>query len=496
MKLRISKRRGPTERRYPFRTWFVAWHREQATGELSVTLHGPRLSLLLAALSLVGWVVVALLAWRTMLLHGYRSVEYTDVVLPWHWSDIRQKRGEDLIRQGEALALNQRWEEAIASLAAGVKRVPKRESYLLLGQICLRTRQEPRAVAYLQEGLGHFQPDQAYLQMLSDACVAADEMETAREVLERYWKNGWNRENVASRQWLAVACGLVLLRLERWSEALIWARDRSHDKEMPTNLAEVEIYALVKLERNLAAIDVLVNQPKTYLPEHIDLIPSIAEAYYLTNGAQQTLRLLQLIEQVAPNSPDRALAAIEFVVTKPELRQTYQANFAAYLERFGPQEEQMAKLAFVLVRHHASPELKQLLAYARSRGYADGRFEIAAAEGLLYDGQYEEAGRVLDTLSALPEGSLREFKAQLLVKIQRRLANTRADDQAGKELLDHVARHRLPLADNLNLANLLVHAGHPAEALQILDLAGRNYPRSLSLAKLRAQLAAAGPAAN
>jgi hypothetical protein len=233
VRIRLSRRRGQAEARYPFSAWVVAWHRDRESGELQVTLHVIRVLLIGAVVAAAGWVAASVTAWSLMQKRGYRSIAWADVALPWRWTEIRRKQGADLVARGLTAAKNGETDAAMRELALGLQRAPSREGRQVLGALLAGALRESEAVACLTAGLGEFAPDRPYLELLFSQCAASDDLETARRTARQYWQAGWGAGRTGDHEWLAAQLGSILLQMERWDEALAWARELGAAKEHP-----------------------------------------------------------------------------------------------------------------------------------------------------------------------------------------------------------------------------------------------------------------------
>jgi hypothetical protein len=478
MRIRLSRRRAQAVRRYPFTKWVVAWQRDRSTQELWLTFHWPRTLALLGVLALILWAGGTTVVWRLMQRHGYRSVTLPDLALPWRWSGIRSRQGGDLIDRGRMLAQGGRWDEAVPLLAAGLERAPDREGYLLYGRLCAGLFREADAAALLYAGLNRVQPDRAYLEQLFALAAAAGDMARAEKAATSLWLSGWGRGNAADREWLAAQKAGILLQQGKAAEAVGWLQELGAAKP-PFRLPAIEMLSLTRLGRDREALGLCRQQPKDYLLQHEEVLPVLAGACYRTGDKTQALQLMEMLVRNSGGQPAALLVALDFLADKPDLQPAYDSLLEFYRQRFGSQEEPMARLGYLFLRHHDSVRLEGLLGLVKEHAFTDVRLELATVEALLYDGRVKEAGRLLARLPAMPENTLKHLKADLLLRLQKRLSIPAAGNPGSG--VNELARHRLPLADYLQLAEILSRQGREADARELLLHARTRYPQAMQL---------------
>ncbi|NWG86640.1 MAG: co-chaperone YbbN [Hydrogenophilaceae bacterium] len=139
-----------------------------------------------------------------------------------------------------------------------------------------------------------------------------------------------------------------------------------------------------------------------------------------------------------------------------------------FLDRIipSPAEELRLKAAELKAGGDAAQAL-QVLAQASQLDAANEKVRLDAAEILLEVGQLDEAKRLLDSLS--PAMKLEDRVVQLTAKLNFALSGQSGGDE--QALRDKIAADAKDMDSRLQLANLLVAAGRPAEGMdQLLEM--------------------------
>ncbi len=128
-----------------------------------------------------------------------------------------------------------------------------------------------------------------------------------------------------------------------------------------------------------------------------------------------------------------------------------------------PAEELRLKAAELKAQGDAAQAL-QMLAEASKLDAGNEQVRLDAAETLFELGELDEAKRLLDSLSPLTK--LEDRAVQLAAKLDFALSGQTGGDEAG--LRDKIEADPKDMASRLQLANLLVATGRPAEGMDQL----------------------------
>jgi len=90
---------------------------------------------------------------------GYEAIEFTDVSLPWNWSNLRPKWGNYFIEKGIELLEQDQWDQAFYFIRVGVSKSPANlEGRLALADLLFQANDVIQAVRILEAGLEHALP--------------------------------------------------------------------------------------------------------------------------------------------------------------------------------------------------------------------------------------------------------------------------------------------------------------------------------------------------
>lgn len=452
-------------------------------------VHGPRLGIALLCMLVSGWFASAAVVWKWQHRRGFHSVTYASVVQPWCWSEMRRTASHDQVELARGLMDSGDDLKALWNLLAAVRRNPSdREGARLLGAVLVRNLMINEALESLHRGLGHFEPDAPYFQLLLDTAARAEDYEAILEVTQRYWPSGKSRNDPEISWLLASRHGLALVQLARWSEAVAWCRTVREQASDTVSLVDIEAYALIKLGRAKEARTLLHSVPMARADHHSDLVRLLAEALYQLDDDQGFRTALLMYLQLHQGDPSRYLDVLAFCADKPRLKDEFGGALRAYYKRFGRQEDALSLLAGFLLAQQRTADLEQLLARVRDEHFNTQTAETALAECLLHDGRLAECDTILRSLPVTSESNLAGFRLALL----RRTLSCLQSKQSGADtaLLDFLGRRRLPLDDSLALAGLLVRHGRSDTAEHILLLAKQAYPHSPRISEQLASLKA------
>jgi tetratricopeptide (TPR) repeat protein len=446
-----------------------------------------RLALLLAGMFLVVWCGGAAAIWQMLHWRGYVSVGYLDLFWPPRWSHVGPNQAEDLLIQARHAAARGDVLQGLWLGKAAIRKDPGRtDAYELVGLLCARHWLMAEAQEYLGKGLEVGVPARHYLQLQLDVAQASDDSQTILTLTDRFWRSGWRSEDREGRLLLASQRARALLQLQRWDEALAWARELRALKPQPIVLVDVEAYALLQLGRTAEARALLSAVPLDFARQHDGVIRLLAEVHHRTGDLKAFRLTMRLYLNQAGSQPARHLDVLGYCRTQPDLQADYQSGLESYFTRFGSREDAMGLLAEFLLSNRALPELERLHEFSRSHLFQPGMIEIAYAQALLYGGEEQKAAAVLDRLPNLPATTASGVRVQFL----RRLLATRATELANATapLTNFLGEHPLPLDEALNLADLFCKRGRFEDAGQILDLTARNYPNSRRLSERSEQI--------
>ena len=142
-----------------------------------------------------------------------------------------------------------------------------------------------------------------------------------------------------------------------------------------------------------------------------------------------------------------------------------EAEVRAFLARIIPSPAEELRAAASLARAEGdSAKALQLLAEASGLDAGNEAVRLDAADILLSLDQLEEAGRLLDSLSAVTR--MEDRAQQLIAKLSFAMDGRRGGDEAG--LRERIAADPDDMEPRMQLANLLVAAGRHAEGLDAL----------------------------
>ena len=95
---------------------------------------------------------------------GVDTVTYTDIALPWRWSEYQVKRGEHAVAMGFTLLQRGKFDRGFLQLRVGLARAPgHRDGRLLLAQILANSRRHDLARSTLMDGLKFHADDPDYV---------------------------------------------------------------------------------------------------------------------------------------------------------------------------------------------------------------------------------------------------------------------------------------------------------------------------------------------
>ncbi len=440
----------------------------------------------LAGLAVAAYFMAAGVLWLWLGQRPYNYVTYSDLILPTHWSQLHEKRGQSQIEEGLEDFKNHNWSGGEMKLRIGLAKAPgNTKACLELARFYLAINQRGRAKAVLNAGLASGYPGAIYIRQMCAAAADGEDYDwwiatcdTALAQLTSQSAKATDRKEVFLQK-------LAALMAAGRTEEVIRVVDAQGDNRRAA-FDEFKVLALLKAGRAGEAVAFL-------------------DGWRARSGVgPQVVRLQVRAFREAGRLADMEAALAELRGYGPTTTQPYIYGIIQYLLagqrveadrgvedfllRFGGSLTDIMPLAEPLAEIDDRPVLERLVAYARQQGFEPELFQRALIKVMIDKGDYREAKALIVEVrsSPKPPGPALDF----WYEIMERLANASLDPAAGAQsfLTDYIGARRLPLKMTKDIITTLRHAGRPATARVVITFAQGVYPENDTLKIWRDEL--------
>ncbi len=448
---------------------------------IHVSLRG--LGVWMLSLAIGGHLVGAgVIAWRLHTTTAHNQIGYADLVLPWRWSGLDEKRGAALIAQARDRLAAGDLSTGFQLLRAGLGRQPgDLAARLDLARLHATLRLNGKAARLLEDGLALGQPDRRYLETL--LALLADTGQPPRRAAVAARALADRGPTDPLRPWL-VTENLHALRAVGQPEAALALAARELPPDEPTR-RELEI--LSKLENGhgaeAAAMAERWIKDAPDRPEPLRLRATIARQA----GDLPTLRAnLDALRRLAPEPPDTYLFA--YVQSRRAGDEAGARDaWDRLMLRHGADPELHLALALVLTDLQDRAGLDQLAATCRELGASTDPVWWARLQLARLDRDWPG---VRAAAQELRRSGTRTHTTD--VEIADALARSKLEGGTGprSDLIETVARLALPLPTSLATLDFLISEGDGPTAREILNLIEGPYADAEGLTRRRDAIAA------
>lgn len=440
----------------------------------------------LAGLALVGYLAAATALFVWLNQRPYNLVRWTDVVLPTHWSNIRDLRGQSFIAEGMADMKSGRWLAGEMKLRTGLSKHPDNlKARLMLGQFYLAIGRRPLAVDVLQAGLKLGYPGRIYVNGLLQLATQCEDYDLGLRVIENCLARPAEVVPAEDRRWLRAQKVQLLLVAGKSAELLQLLDDK--DAENGAQEDEARVLALIADGKTADAVNFLrAWYGRADAMQRPQVLRLQVRAFRENHQPAEMNRALEELRSLAPADPK---PAVYRVVQQAMAGQTSEAarSLDDYLFRFGSNVNNLVLAAEPLAEIGALPLLARCVAEAKSQGLPAQALLAAQTAALVRAGDARGAARAYgefqrETKQLAPS---EELWAAWMDRLLPAL-NGAAESAQVVELQAFLRSRPLPLRIYRETADALVKAQRWDTAREVLAMGVGAYPASAKLAAAKA----------
>lgn len=463
--------------------WGVFERQVGSRPRVAVSVRGALAWLL--GVALAGYLAAATALYVWFERNPYNLVTWSDtLLLPLRWDEVRVLRGRMIIAEGLEDLRAKRWGEAHMKLRVGVARAPAElRARLALAEFYTMANQRPAAIELLRDGLAHGYPGRQYLTTLFALAAQSEDFDTIVDACGRL-----QATDEAERAWLAGQHVSALIAAKRPEEALELAAGPGGGS---AQMREGRVLALVEAGRPAEAIaDLAAWRAETGAANRAQILRLEARAFREAGRLDEMEAALDEVRALAPADPR---GYVYGVVQRALAGRTAAAEVALddYFRRFAGTAQNLLLAATALTEAKAAPLVARCTAEAAAHGFPVKPFQLTLALAQLEAGDW--AGAVATLGQVKPQVEASNLAEQFSFEWMTRLAAVATQSDAAPEsaLLTSLQQRTLPLRVYRQTAEVLLRAGRPAAAKNVVEIGARPYPVSRTLARLRAEAEAA-----
>lgn len=431
-------------------------------------------------LTAIGYVAVATALFFWFDRKPGNLIGYADtLLLPLRRDAVRELRGRMMVTEGLADLEARRWSEAMMKLRVGLARDPHNQAgRVALARLYLGANQRPQALEVLTAGLAHGLPGRPLLELLFSTAAEGEDYEVIVSTCERFLPSA-----SGDRAWLASQRLQALLAANRAAEALDVARAEGEGAD--ALVKEARVLALLQLRRTAEAL--------AYLETWSGSAPATARVQILRlqvrafRDAGWTGEMEAAWEQLRQLTPGDPRTYVHGVVQKALAGEPAAAAAALdqFFLRFAASQPNLLMAANALSEAGQLPLAQRCAERAAQEGFPMRSIHLVLLQAQVIAGDWAGAGQTVDRVrSSLTDAPPEEaFAARWLERLLQSAAEV--DEGAQARLVELLEQRPLPMRVFRQTAEVLIKAGRFAGAVAVVEIAGRAYPNSPSLAALR-----------
>jgi tetratricopeptide (TPR) repeat protein len=206
------------------------------------------------ALGLIGYLAAASGLFFWLSRNPYNQVGFTDLVLPWRWSGLRDRRGQTYIAEGLEALRTQHWGDGVFKIKNGLARHPHDSAArLALAKFYAKFDYYPAIREVMLPELAGPRPPREYVRFLLDWAERFDDRVTMIDVCNQVLEHG--DLPAEDQRWLLETKAGALVSLRRFQEALVLL----DDPRMSHSAAQIwlRVQALCGAGRSGEAVEVV-----------------------------------------------------------------------------------------------------------------------------------------------------------------------------------------------------------------------------------------------
>lgn len=340
-------------------------------------------------LIITGFLILSWLGASTVLFlfikhkKGYDVIKFTEVTLPWNWSELRPKWGDYFVEKGIELHEQGQWDQAFYFIRVGVSKSPANlEGRLALADLLFQANDVIQAVRVLEAGLEHASKEEAFWAKL----IRFLEYYQADQEIIRILSRGLKEDLVPDSQIEAATAALAKAYFHQaeYEEAVELIKDSN---TISNQLVRSQILWDQGLEflaiQNLESLN-------TMFPNQREVVPLLTRFYKDSGEREKALKLaritylgnpysigaavnyFRILDKDAPQEIDR------FLVRVPEIYDNQDALFL--LANFLSEKGFIAQLTTVIEQAGATFADSPLIWFLQVESLVNGSdFEGAAS---------------------------------------------------------------------------------------------------------------------
>jgi len=457
-----------------------------------------RLILVLGTLAVAVYLFVATALFVWLDRQPHNQVGWFDIAAPWHWDELRAKRGDTAVQAGLADLRERNYSDAFYQLRVGLARSPGNiEGRLTLAQL-FAGHDQNQALSLLEGGLAYSPNDKRLISGLLEFYGLMQIQDRALATVEQLLASKPDGEILFLLQRARVA---LLLQMKRYPEAetalaAIAAPATAADQ---AGVQALRIELLLRSGRAAEARDLVEGLLVDGVPSAV--LRQGGEVAVALGDADLLQRVLRRLRAAEPEAPGAYLYAIQswHQLNRLSLRDAAERD---YFQLFRANEAALQAVAALAVNLDLPDLVNRARLVATASRFSQFAYRVHLTEIALRKG---DTGLAMRSLREW-ETSIGTLKAQQRFYPEFILRLTRASfigtpDQV-TSLLGHLSDNRLQARVQVfDLAyTVLEKAGHVAAASQLAQAGLQLYPYAAPLLaasqRFKEQLAAATLAAS
>lgn len=390
---------------------------------------------------------------------GYEAIRFTDIALPWNWSDVQPKWGDYFIEQGIEEQSKGEWQKAYHFIRIGVSKSPNNlEGRLALADLLFQANDVTQAVNTLEAGLEHTGKNDAFWSKMINFLQYYQADKPIIRILQRAIDENLLPET--QRENALAALAKALYHQADFEAAL---EILGNDPSLSNQIIRSQIYWDQGLES--LAIQHLESLNRMF-PNQREVVPLLTR-FYQDSG--ETEKAIQLSKFAYLNNPYSIGASVNYF-------RAIGADATIEIDRFlkrVPEIYENQDALFLLANYLAEAGLYDNLESVISK--SPDEFQSAAmvwflrVESLINGKEYQLAAELLETPPD-PVNQLIPLHRILLHSLSL-TANYAlgANDKARISMQQLFSSGHIRPATLLRLTRKLIEINHPAEAGRILQ---------------------------
>ncbi|MEI6860840.1 MAG: hypothetical protein WCL04_01135 [Verrucomicrobiota bacterium] len=411
------------------------------------------------------------------------SITYADLVLPWRWSQLNAKRGQDLIERGLSHLRDKRPNEAYKELEYGLQRDPhSTKGRIELAQFQMQLAGRQKAEATLLAGLDRGYPGRAYLTQLFGVAAAGENFPLWLKACDLALAQLDGKPQLAPDRQSVLRQKLSALIAANRSDEAVRLAEAEGDTQGEV-MREFKTLALLKTSPATAADFLAQWREQARRPEEITQVRRLQVRVFRETGRTEDMnRVLEELRAADPVSASPYVYGIIQRLLAGE-HDAAEKSYDTFFLRFGAKLPNLVLLAEPLAEVGEEPLLRQLIEQARTQRLNLLPLQRALAAAQIKNAHWKDAATTVAAMRpALPKD---KAEAQLwLAWMSATIAaasSPAADAQSAFVNFIHDHQHQLPLALFRDALATLRRAGRPETAQRVLAVARGAFPDSVTL---------------